>query len=123
MACDRPQYVTDILMDGDEKSMIEEMDMKDYVKNHLGRENTILIDTREKQLYEFGTIPGAIHIPLDNIRQLYHLPHGQDIYVFCQAGELSREMVELLSDAGYHACNLAGGYREYLRTQMTEEAD
>jgi rhodanese-related sulfurtransferase len=35
--------------------------------------------------------------------------------VFCQSGEISEEIVELLSDAGYTAYNLTGGYREYFR--------
>ena len=85
------------------------------------KEDDVLVDLREKRLYDFGTIPGAIHIPIENIRQLYGLPRARDVYVFCQAGEISGEIAELLSDAGYNACNLTGGYREYLRHKIAED--
>lgn len=98
--------------------MAREMDICEYMANRS--EDDLLIDVREKLLYDFGTLPGAIHIPLENIRKLYQLPKERKVYVFCQAGEISGEMAELLSDAGYDACNLTGGYREYLRRQMTE---
>lgn len=100
---------------------MKEMDICEYLSNRS--EDDILIDVREKLVYGFGTIPGAINIPLENIRQLYHLPKDRNIYVFCQAGEISGEIVELLSDAGYNACNLAQGYREYLRCQITEPSE
>lgn len=96
--------------------MINEIDICDYIKNRNENNTEILIDIREKMMFEFGTIPGAINIPLDDIRKLYHLPKDKYIYVFCQSGEISGEIVELLSDAGYTAYNLLGGYRKYLRT-------
>ena len=97
---------------------MKEMDICEYATNRS--KNDLLIDIREKRLYEFGTIPGAINIPIENIRQLYQLPKDKNIYVFCQAGEISGEIVELLTDAGSNACNLTKGYREYLRCQMAE---
>ena len=93
----------------------------EYVQNSL--ESDILIDLREKLMYEFGTIHGAVNIPLEDIKQLYQLPKDRNIYVFCQSGEISGEIVELLVDAGYNAYNLTGGYREYLRHQIAEQAD
>ena len=98
--------------------MINEINICDYLKKHCSNNADILVDIREKVMYDFGTIPGAVNIPIDAIRQLYRLPKDKDIYVFCQAGEVSREIVELLSDAGYNAYNLAGGYREYLKTYL-----
>lgn len=101
--------------------MIQEIDICEYIKTRS--KDDVLIDIREPLMFEFGTVPGAINIPLDNIKQLYRLPKERSIYVFCQAGEISTEIVELLSDAGYHAFNLTGGYREYLRSQLAAELD
>ena len=97
--------------------MIREIDICEYIKRRS--KDDILVDIREPLMFEFGTVPGAVNIPLDNIGQLYRLPREQSIYVFCQAGEISPEIVELLSDAGYQAFNLTGGYREYLSSQMS----
>lgn len=100
--------------------MAREMDIWEYLNSRC--EDDLLIDVREKRLYDYGSLPGAVNIPLENIRELYRLPKDRKVYLFCQAGEISREMAELLSDAGYDACNLTGGYREYLRRQMAEQA-
>lgn len=99
--------------------MMWEMNICDYMKNRT--ESDILVDIRDKTMFEFGSIAGAVNIPVDDIRELYRLPKERNIYLFCQAGEISGEIAELLSDAGYNACNLTGGYREYLRQQMLEQ--
>ena len=99
--------------------MMREMNIWDYVKN--SGENDILVDIRDSTMFGFGSISGAVNIPVDNIKELYKLPKDRDIYIFCQAGEISGDIAELLSDAGYNACNLTGGYREYLRQQMLEQ--
>lgn len=101
--------------------MMREIDICDYIANRS--EDDILVDIREKLLYSFGTISGAVNIPMDQIRQLYSLPKNRNIYVFCQAGEVSGEIAELLSDAGYNAWNLTGGFRKYLRCRETEKAE
>ena len=101
--------------------MIQEIDICDYLKHRSDHE--VLVDVREKLMFEFGTIPGAINIPLEDIKKLYHLPKDQNIYVFCQAGDISREIVELLLDVGYNAYNLSGGYRRYFQTQIAESED
>lgn len=98
--------------------MINEISICEYMKNRTDDSDDILVDIREKMMYEFGSIPGAVNIPMNNIRHLYDLPKDKTIYVFCQAGEISGEIVEILSDAGYTAYNLTGGYREYLRSNI-----
>ncbi len=95
--------------------MLNEIAICDYIKNRPSDGSDVLVDIREKRLFEFGTIPGAVNIPINEIRRLYQLPKDKSIYVFCQSGEISEEVVELLSDAGYTAYNLTGGYREYFR--------
>ena len=101
--------------------MMNEISICEYLK--IRSADDILIDVREKLMYEFGTVPGAVNIPVESIRELYRLPKEHNIYVFCQAGEISAEIVQLLSDAGYHAFNLTGGYREYLRSEIAEKSD
>ena len=96
---------------------MKEIDICDYVRG----ENDLLVDVRDKTLYGHGTLTGAINIPMDNIKELYSLPKDKNIYVFCQVGDYSAEVVELLSDEGYNACNLAGGYRKYLRYILSQQ--
>ncbi len=96
--------------------MMWEMNILEYLKDR--RDGDILVDLRSENMYAFGTIPGAIHIPVKRVGELYELPKEKPIYLFCQVDEISGQFAELLSDAGYNACNLTGGYREYLRQSI-----
>lgn len=91
---------------------MKEIDICEYLKTR--QEDDVLLDIRESDVFNFGSIEGAVNIPMDSIRTLYSLPKDKKIYVFCQAGEISAEIVELLEDAGYEAYNLQGGFRKYL---------
>lgn len=80
------------------------------------REDVIYVDIREEQYARYGTIGEAKNIPADRLQELYRLPRDKKIYVFCQKGEISGEIVEVLLDAGYDAYHLEGGYLAYLAT-------
>ena len=97
--------------------MMREMNILEYLKDR--EDDDILVDLRSETMYAFGTIPGAIHIPVERVGELYELPKEKPIYLFCQVGEISGQFAELLSDARY-ACNLTGGYREYLRQSIND---
>ena len=99
--------------------MFGEIDIIDYLRCRA--EEDILIDLRDRTTFGFGTIEGAVNIPIENIAELYCLPKEKKIYLFCQAGDISGEFAELLSDAGYEAYNLLGGYRKYLRNKIQKQ--
>lgn len=80
-----------------------------------------LVDIRPKEVYDFGTIPGAINIPAAQPQDLYDLPTDKKVYIFCQSGEISGEYAELLCDAGYDAYHLPVGYLGYLKRVFNEE--
>lgn len=82
--------------------------------------NISLVDIRTKELYAFGTIPGAINIPAIQPQNLYELPADKKVYIFCQSGEISGEYVGLLRDAGYDAYHLPDGYLGYLKSVFEE---
>jgi rhodanese-related sulfurtransferase len=98
--------------------MYQELDICDYMENRT--DDGILVDIRDKHAYDCGTIPGAIHIPIDEIGRLYELPKNKKIYLFCQAGEISRQFAELLDDSGYEAYSLSGGYRQYFKEHIAK---
>lgn len=99
--------------------MIPEITIEEYMRQRSAQD--LVLDIRDATSYGFGTLPGAVHFPMEEIGKLYRFPNGQKIYVFCQSGENSRPIVELLLDAGYDAYNLAGGYRAYLRWQLATQ--
>lgn len=96
-----------------------EVDICSYIETR--KQEDILIDVRNNIAFRHGSVPGAINIPLDNIQELYKLPRNKKIYVFCQIGEFSKQVVELLRDADYTAYNLSGGYNKYLSKLFNEK--
>lgn len=82
-------------------------------KDSLGADGVIL-DTRTDFEYERGHIDGAMHIPLDSIRErMSELPKDKTIYVHCQSGLRSYIACRILSQNGYDCRNVAGGYGYY----------
>ena len=90
--------------------MIQKIPISSYQK----QDNDILVDLRDKTVFSFGTLAGAVNIPMDDIEKLYALPKEKRIVLFCQKGDYSSEIAELLSDNDYQVADLTGGYREWL---------
>jgi rhodanese-related sulfurtransferase len=79
----------------------------------LSREAT-LIDVRTPVEYAAGSIPGAVNIPLEQLRErLEEVPRDHQVVVHCQVGMRGYMAALILQQAGFHAANLGGGYKTY----------
>ncbi|CAB4329710.1 unannotated protein [freshwater metagenome] len=72
-----------------------------------------LIDVRSPSEYSRGTIPGAINIPVDEIRDRTSEITASPILVNCQVGQRGHTATMLLTELGFNATNLDGGYLTY----------
>ncbi len=74
-----------------------------------------LLDVRTSAEYSFGSIPGAVNIPLDELRdRLNEIPTNKFIYVFCAVGLRGYLALKILSARGFkNIKNLSGGYKTY----------
>lgn len=73
-----------------------------------------LLDVRTPSEVEAGTIPGAINIPVDDLRRrLGELPKDKEILAFCQVGLRGYLACRILSQNGFICRNLSGGYKTY----------
>ncbi|MDO5682025.1 MAG: FAD-dependent oxidoreductase [Propionibacteriaceae bacterium] len=73
-----------------------------------------LIDVRTPGEFAAGAIPGAINIPVDELRErLAELPEG-DLLVHCAVGIRGHIAGRLLAAHGRTARNLSGGYRTWV---------
>jgi NADPH-dependent 2,4-dienoyl-CoA reductase/sulfur reductase-like enzyme/rhodanese-related sulfurtransferase len=69
-----------------------------------------LIDVRTAGEYGRGNIPGAVNIPVDEIRERKSEIANHDLLVNCQVGQRGHTAALLLKELGFNAVNLDGGY-------------
>ncbi|CAN2222490.1 HcaD Uncharacterized NAD(FAD)-dependent dehydrogenases [Candidatus Nanopelagicaceae bacterium] len=72
-----------------------------------------LIDVRTPSEYSNGSIPGAVNIPVDEIRARVAEIKKEPILVNCQVGQRGHTATMLLKELGFDAINLDGGYLTY----------
>lgn len=77
-------------------------------------ENQIVLDVRTAGEFEGGTIPGAINIPVDLLREcIDELDKGKEYLVTCAVGVRGYLATRILLLNGYKARNLTGGYKTF----------
>lgn len=73
-----------------------------------------IIDVREAEELETGTIPEAIHIPIGEIPfHLDALPTDAVYIIICRAGNRSGRVTAYLMSRGFTAINMASGMLEW----------
>lgn len=78
------------------------------------REDQLLLDVRTPAEVAGGTIPGAVNIPLGELRnRLGELPRDKELLVFCQVGRRGYLACRLLRQRGFKCRNLTGGIKTY----------
>ena len=79
------------------------------------KDEIMLIDARTPEEFSFGTIPGAVNIPLDGMRDhLSEIPVDKPVVLFCAVGLRGYLAQRILIGRGYrNTFNLIGGYKTY----------
>ncbi|MBY7895858.1 FAD-dependent oxidoreductase [Vibrio fluvialis] len=101
-------FVATNIMKGDAKAVhFDEIDSL--------TDEQVLLDVRNPgELQNVGYLPGAINIPVDQLRQrMNELPKDKEIIIYCQVGLRGNVAYRQLVNNGYKARNLLGGYRTY----------
>jgi rhodanese-related sulfurtransferase len=77
-------------------------------------EQPLFLDVRTTQEFASGHIPGAVNIPVDELRsRLNELPRDRKIAAYCQVGQRGYLATRILLQSGYSAVNVSGGYNTY----------
>ena len=93
--------------------------MKEFDENQC-----LLIDVRDQTAYNHGFIPGAIQVDLEKILEGEYLPPAdKKIILYCLKGIISEEAAEYLTQKGFEAYNLEGGYGKWLISSMEKEKE
>ena len=76
-----------------------------------------LVDIRDEYQFQKLHLLNSINIPYDNFKQsLYLLPINKPIYVLCQSGTKSQDIVNYLRSYNYDAYYIDGGFQAFLAT-------
>lgn len=75
----------------------------------------VLVDVRTEKEYANGAIPGAVNIPVDELRdRLGEVPAGRRVVVHCAVGLRGHTAARILAQHGFEDVrNLDGGYRTW----------
>lgn len=91
--------------------------------NELGEDDFIL-DVRTKKEFDGNSVPRAINIPLDELREnLELLPKDKVINVYCGVGIRSYIAVRILMQNEFVARNISGGFITYLSYENKDQLD
>lgn len=74
------------------------------------RRGATVIDVRTPDEYARGSIPGALNMPLDDLRGHHHFLPSGPLIVHCQVGQRGHTAARLLSQLGHNVSNLDGGW-------------
>jgi NADPH-dependent 2,4-dienoyl-CoA reductase/sulfur reductase-like enzyme/rhodanese-related sulfurtransferase len=90
----------------------------DELPNAIDRDAAVLLDVREAEEFVNGQIPGAVNVPLDRLRQaLGTFDRNRPFIAYCQLGQRGYLATRILTQAGFDAANLSGGYLTYCQWQ------
>jgi NADPH-dependent 2,4-dienoyl-CoA reductase/sulfur reductase-like enzyme/rhodanese-related sulfurtransferase len=75
-----------------------------------GTANAFLLDVREPVELTVESVPGAVNIPLGQLRaRLGELPRDREIHLICRSAQRAYYATRILVQNGFKACNLSGG--------------
>ncbi|WP_312441761.1 rhodanese-like domain-containing protein [Lacrimispora sp.] len=99
-----------------------EQDLSLEQMKQMSPEEYVLVDVRDQTAYNHGFIPGALNIEKEALLNgNTSLPRDKKIILYCLKGIISEEAAVHLSEKGYEAYNLRGGYGEWLLRAMEKE--
>ncbi|MET9843865.1 FAD-dependent oxidoreductase [Streptomyces ossamyceticus] len=87
-------------------------------------DGAVLIDVRTAAEHARGAIPGALNLPVDELRARQgEIPAGRPLIVHCQVGLRGHTAARLLTQlTGRPTANLDGGYATWAAAHTTEPA-
>ncbi len=91
------------------------------VDDHRDR-GYLLVDVRTPGEFARGSVPGAINVPVDDLRDRLDELDRRDVVVICQVGQRGHVATRLLRQRDFNAKNLSGGYQTWHTSPAARDA-
>ena len=90
-------------------------DINAGIEEYKNTADAILVDVRERKEFQGGHIPGAINLPLSEIRKAEDVLEDYEapIFVYCQSGARSSKAAAALKGMDYENVKDIGGIQKY----------
>ena len=90
-------------------------DINKGIEEYKNTPGAILVDVREPKEYQAGHIPGAINLPLSQIRKAEDVLEDYEapVFVYCQSGARSSKAAAKLGSMDYENVKDIGGIQNY----------
>jgi|SRR4051812_26576328 molybdopterin/thiamine biosynthesis adenylyltransferase/rhodanese-related sulfurtransferase len=99
------------------KSEITEISAQEAAARVAEQPGPVLIDVRERDEYEQGYIPGALHIPRGNLESRIDNAVGdrsRPVIIYCAAGNRSAYAAKTLAELGFEdVASVRGGFADW----------
>lgn len=80
-----------------------------------------IIDIRSEEEVAHGAIKGALNIQAEEIESDERVVHDKKLVIVCSRGKTSVDVAEYLTEKGFDAASLKGGYISWLLDAMKED--
>ncbi len=74
--------------------------------------DALVIDLREEEEFRISHIRGAVNVPYESVRERF-FPEEKLLVLYCDRGGSSLETARYLTEKGYQACSVVGGFAAY----------
>ncbi len=95
---------------------VEAVTKEELIRRLRKKEDLVVLDVRPPEEYQAGHIPGAISIPIGELRRrLRELPKGKEVVAYCRGAycAFAPEAVRYLKHKGYKATVLKEGMPDW----------
>ena len=105
-------YAEPIAVSDDATATTQQVDAR--TAGRLTENGTLLVDVRERSEYDDGHVPGARHIPYEQLAQrIGEVPRAHTLVVYCTSGVRSSLATSIFERNGIAASNLRGGFNAW----------
>lgn len=82
----------------------------------MKKDNINIIDIRTRESYNNKHIKDAVNLMVNEliVNPEKYLNRDQTYYIYCQHGNTSKKLCQILNNRGYKAVNIIGGYEAWI---------